>query len=53
MEERTGEISVHRDILKAELKALNEEKHRYVRYTLCTSTYAIRFIVYVFFLFST
>lgn len=28
MEERTGEINVHRDILKVELRTLNEEKHR-------------------------
>lgn len=27
MEERKHEISVHRDVLKAELKALNEDKH--------------------------
>ena len=31
MEERTGEISVHRDVLKVELRGLNEEKHRYER----------------------
>ena len=31
MEERTGEISVHRDVLKVELRGLNEEKHRSVR----------------------
>jgi hypothetical protein len=29
MEERTGEISVHRDVLKLELRTLAEEKHRY------------------------
>jgi hypothetical protein len=28
MEERTGEISVHRDVLKLELRTLAEEKHR-------------------------